>query len=314
MKDSQKNFQNIGICLLILAALTFVAYYLAPIAKPIEESGLDQSPAAMGLRFVFMVIGAALVLGLVYATLDNEAWQVDAQKVVYMLVGSVLGGVLMWFTNGLTFNLPTLSQVGFHPALVVAVFFGFMYGPAVGLMVGSGSYLLGDLFVGSVAPHWIIGHGLIGLCAGLSHLFTDKRQAWDVAAIITGLGGVVAAAFFLANPGIKYAAPPELKPVDLSLFMGLSVLVGGALAIAVRFAFPNRLRWGLAAVWGTAGTIIGLLLAAIIEIWVSNTTMMDAIIGQFIPIAGPAMIAIAILVPLMLALQALAQTGDAKAK
>jgi hypothetical protein len=220
----------------------------------------------------------------------------------------------MWFTNGLTFNIPALSQVGFRPALVVAVFFGFMYGPVVGLMVGSGSYLIGNLFLGSVAPHWIIGHGLIGLCAGLSGLFEDKKQAWDVAAIITGLGGLIAAAFFLANPGIKFAAPPSLKPVDLTLFMGLSVLVGGALAIAVRFAFPNRLRWGTAAVWGAAGTILGLFLAAVVEIWVSSTTLMDAIIGLFIPAAGPAMIAIAILVPLALALQAVAQASEAQGK
>lgn len=314
MNDTHKNFQNIGICLLVLAALTFAAYYLAPIAKPLEESGLDQSPAAMGLRFLFMVIGAALVLGLVYATLKNEAWEIDAQKVVYMSVGSVLGGVLMWLTNGLTFNIPTLSQVGFHPALVVAVFFGFMYGPAVGLMVGSGSYLLGDLFLGSVAPHWIIGYGLIGLCAGLSNLFEDKKQAWDVAAILTGLGGLVAAAFFLANPGIKFAAPPDLKPVDLSLFMGLSVLIGGALAITVRFAFPNRLRWATATAWGAAGTVSGLFLAAIVEVWVSNTTLMDAVIGRFIPSAGPAMIAIAILVPLIMALQTAAQASEAQGK
>lgn len=314
MNDTHKNFQNIGICLLVLAALTFVAYYLAPIAKPLEESGLDQSPAAMGLRFLFMVIGAALVLGLVYATLKNEAWEIDAQKVVYMSVGSVLGGVLMWLTNGLTFNIPTLSQVGFQPALVVVVFFGFMYGPAVGLMVGSGSYLLGDLFLGSVAPHWIIGHGLIGLCAGLSNLFEDKKQAWDVAAILTGLGGLVAAAFFLANPGIKFAPPPDLKPVDLSLFMGLSVLIGGALAITVRFAFPNRLRWATATAWGAAGTVSGLFLAAIVEVWVSTTTLMDAVIGRFIPSAGPAMIAIVILVPLIMALQTAAQASETQGK
>lgn len=314
MKDTLKNFQNVGICLLILAALTFVVYYITPGAPPPEGSSLPSGAAAMGLRFLFFGLGAALVLGLCYATRENEAWEIGAQKPVYMAVGAILAGVVIWLTNGQTFNIPALSQVGLHPALAVAVFFGFTYGPVVGLMTGAGGYLIGDLFAGNVAPHWVMGYGLMGLAAGLGELFEDQRQAWDVAAIIAGLGGLVAAAFFLANPGIQFAPPPDLKSVDLSLLMGLSVLVGGGLAVAVRFAFPNRPEWGRAAVWGAAGTMVGLFLAALAEVWVSGTTLMEAIIGKFIPAAGPGLIAMAILVPLALALQAAAQESEARGK
>jgi len=310
MKDDWKNFQNVGICLLILAALTFVAYFIAPLAKPIADSGLDNSTQAIGLHFLFFIIGIALILALIYATRDDEAWEVDTQKPIFMVVGAVIVGVLMWLTNGLTFNIPTLSQVGFQPALVVAVMFGFLYGPVVGFMTGAGGYLLGSLFIGLVAPHWVVGYGIVGLFAGLPKLFEDERQSWDVAAIITGLGGLLAAGFFFANPGVTFSQPGASAPVGLSLFMGLSVLVGCALAIAVRFAFPNRPQWSVAAVWGAAGVVVGLLLAAIVEIWVSKVDFMKAAISQFIPQAGPALIAIAILVPLALALQAAAQESE----
>lgn len=310
MEDDWKNFQNFGIAILILAALTFVAYFIAPLAKPVEETGLDTSALGIGLHFVFFAIGIILVLTLVYLTRDSEAWEVDSQKPVFMIVGAVVTGVLMWLFNGLTFSIPTLSQVGFQPALAVAVFFGFVYGPAVGFIVGAGGYLLGNLFVGSVAPQWIIGNGLVGLAAGLPMLFEDEKQAWDVAAILTGLGGLLAAGLFLANPGVSFSPALGQAPVKLSIFMGLSVFVGCALAIAVRFAFPNRPRWGLAVVWGAAGAVIGLLLAALSEIWISRVDFLNAAISQFIPLAGPGLIAIAILVPLALALQSAAQEGS----
>ncbi len=138
MDDDFKSLQNTGICLLVLAILTFVAYYIAPFAKPVEASLLDNSARGMGLHFLFFAIGAVMILAVVYATRDNAIWEIDSQKPIFMIVGAVLTGVLMWLTNGVTFAIPTLSQVGFHPALVVAVVFGFFYGPVVVLMPGAG--------------------------------------------------------------------------------------------------------------------------------------------------------------------------------
>lgn len=307
--DEWKNLQNFGICIVILAALTFLAYFIAPLAKPVADSGLDNSAAGIGKNFVFFIIGVILVLALAYATRDNEAWEFDTQKPVFMAVGAVITGVMMWLTNGATFNIPTLSQVGLHPALLIVAFFGFLYGPEVGFMVGGGGYLLGNFFVGGVAPNWIVGYGIAGLLAGAYRLFDDERQAWDVGAIITGLGGLFAAAIFLANPGVTLTTVIGEPPVKLSLFMGLSVLVGCALAIAVRFAFPNRFQWGLAAVWGAAGAVVGLLLASIAQIFVGQTDFLTVAVSQFIPSTGPGLILLAILIPLLLAFQAAAQEG-----
>lgn len=301
MTDTSKNLQNLFICMLVLLALTYLAYLLAPIVRPVEETLLDTSLRGMGIRFLFMGLGMLAVLGLCYATREDEAWALNAQKIVYMAIGAVLYGVFVWMFNGATFAMPALSQVSLRPAVVLPVFFGYVFGPVVGLMAGAGGNLIGDLFAGSVSPHWTMANGLIGLFAGLPLLFEDRRQSWDLGAMLTGLGGILASAFFLANSGTQFRPTPASEPADVSVLLGFSVLLGCALAIAVRFAFPNRLRWAEAAVWGAAGNVVGLLLASIADIWASSFTFQDAVVGQFIPAAGPNVIAVAILAPLLLA-------------
>jgi uncharacterized membrane protein len=310
MTAESKNFQNLAIAVLVLAVLTLLAYVVAPLARPVEQSGLVGGGAAVGQRFLIFALGAALALGLAYATRDNPIWDFGVQTPVYMVVGAILSGVLTWMTNGQTIPIPALSQVGLAPGLAVAVFFGFLYGPAAGLMAGAGGQLIGDLFIGNVAPHWIMGYGLAGMAAGLGGLFEDQRQSWDVAAIIAGLGGLLSAVVFLANPSASLELPPDFKPAPLSLLMGLSVLAGSGLAIAVRFAFPNRPEWGRAAVWGAAGAVVGLLLAALSEIWLSGATLTQAFLGRFVPAAGPAILLMAILTPLALGLRAAAEAAE----
>jgi hypothetical protein len=228
-----------------------------------------------------------------------------------MIVGSVIYGVLAWLFNGVTFPNPPLSQVTFRPGAVLPVFFGFTFGPAVGFMVGAGGNLIADLFMGAVSPHWVLGHGLIGLFAGLPTLFKDKQQAWDLGALLAGIGGIVAAAFFFANSGARFTPSPTSEPTDFTFLMGLSVLLGCALAIAIRFMFVNRMAWALAVVWGAVGIVVGLGLAAAADIWLSNQTLFEAMVGRFIPAAGPSLLAVVVLVPLVMALHAAAQAGDA---
>lgn len=314
MNDSYKNLQNLGICILVLAALTFVAYFLAPAVKPIEESLLDIGAQAVGTRFLFMGVGAAAVLGICYATRERPAWEINAQKIVYMAIGALMYGVFAWMFNGETFNIPALSQVSLRPAVALPVFFGFTFGPAVGFMVGAGGNLIGDLFMGYVSPHWTLANGLIGLCAGLPMLFDDKKQSWNVGAAIAGVGGIAAAMFYFAHPNPEFNPPPDFIRTRLSLFMGLSALVGCSLAIAVRFAFPNRPQWGEAAVWGAAGNVVGLALASLADIWVNQYTLPDTMVGQFIPAAGPNTIAVAVLAPLLLAVYASVQQMELQAE
>lgn len=275
--------------MIVLVVMVVAAYFIAPIVKSPDESLLDTSPAAVQPRLVAAVIGLALVLGTAYATRETLDWNVGSREVVLMVVGALIYGVFGWMFNGQTFNLPSVSQVSLRPAAVFPAFFGFMFGPAVGFMTGAAGNIVGDLFVGNVSPHWSVANGLIGLIAGMARVMLDEKRSLNVATAIAGIGGVVAAAFFFANPGTQ-----------LSSLMGLSVLIGAGLAIALRFAFPNRQEWALAALWGSAGVIVGPGLASIASIWVNGSTWSEAVVGEFIPAAGPSLIALAILLPILM--------------
>jgi hypothetical protein len=122
-----------------------------------------------------------------------------------------------------------------------------------------------------------------------------------VGAAIAGIGGVVAAAFYFASPDTQ-----------LSFLMGLSVLIGAGLAIALRFAFPNRQEWALAAVWGSAGVVVGPGLASMAGIWVNGYTLSEAVVEAFIPAAGPSLIALAILLPILMVIYNSVQESPSK--
>ena len=300
MTNSFKNLQNLAVLLFVFGVIILFAYFIAPIVKPIEESGLDTGAQAIALRFLFLGVGAALILALCYFTREHPAWAVSSREVAYMAVGATLHAVFVWLFNGLTFPLPALSQVALRPAVVLPVFFGFIFGPTVGFMSGAVGSLMGDLFVGVVYPQWALANGIIGLCAGLPAIFADKKQSLNVVTGFVVAGGAAAAIFYLANPTTQFSPPPDFAPENISFFLGMSVAVGAALAVLVRFAFPNRPSWGVAVVWGAAGNIIGLAAASKADIWMPGGTLSEAIVGKFIPTAGPNLIAVAILVPLLL--------------
>jgi uncharacterized membrane protein len=307
-----KSFQNGTTTLVVFLALTLLAYVIAPIVKPIEESGLDTGAQAIGLRFLLLGVGALLILALCYFTREHPAWAVRSREVAYMAVGATLHAVFVWLFNGITFPLPALSQVALLPAVILPVFFGFMFGPMVGFMSGAVGSLIGDLFVGAVNPHWALAYGIIGLCAGLPAIFADKKQSLNVVTGFVAVSGVAAAIFYLANPTTQFSPPPDFAPTSISFFLGMSVAVGASLAVLVRFAFPNRPNWGVAVLWGSAGNIIGLAAASKTDLWTQGDTLAQALVGKFVTVAGPNLIAVAILIPLLLFLYTSAQQSSSE--
>ena len=310
MTNSLKNLQHLAVLLLVFGVSVLFAYFIAPIAKPIGESGLDNGAQAVGVRFLFLAVGAALILALCYFTREHPAWAVTSREVAYMAVGATLHAVFVWLFNGMTFPLPALSQVALRPAVILPVFFGFVFGPVVGFMSGAVGSLIGDLFVGAVNPQWAFAYGITGLCAGLPAIFAGKKHSLNVVTGFVAVGGVVTAIFYLANPATQFSPPPDFAPTSISFFLGMSVAVGAALAVLVRFAFPNRPDWGTVVLWGAAGNIIGLAVASKADLWTQGDTLAQALVGKFIPTAGPNLIAVAILIPLLLFLYTSAQQSS----
>jgi hypothetical protein len=77
--------------------------------------------------------------------------------------------------------------------------------------------------------------------------------------------------------------------------------VGFVLVLIVRFAFGSNLDIAAAVTWGMLGNILGILFAALSDIWVNGFSLAAAIVGEFLPAAGPNLIFAAILVPLLVA-------------
>jgi uncharacterized membrane protein len=195
--------------------------------------------------------------------------------------------------------------VALRPAVVIPMFFGYTFGPVVGFFTGAVGNMFGDALTGfGLSPQWSIGNGLIGFVAGLAMLFGDKKRSLNT---VLGIGAalvVLVTALFLLNRGVSnqtYYDPvtDTFGETQLSLLAGVSLLVGLILVAVVRFASGSNIDVAAAITWGMLGNIIGLGFAAVSDIWINGFTPVVALVGEFIPSAGPNLIFAAILLPLL---------------
>jgi uncharacterized membrane protein len=284
---------------LILAAVFLVlAYILIPLSQK-QDLGSLISASDVPIRFLVVGIGAVIVLAIYYFTRQNAAWTVGTREVVYMGIGAALYGVLSWLFNGTVFAVPSVSQVALRPGIAIPILFGYLFGPVVGFFTGLVGNTIGDLLSGWVSPQWSLGNGLIGLIAGMVMLFGDKKRSLNWLLIISAIGAALATLVWLLNQSeVNQMAAPWDQP--LTIAAGLSVVVGLVIVAAIRFIWEKEIDVAASVVWGSLGIILGIGFAAISDIWVNGYSLVTAIVGEFIPAAGPNLVQAAILVPLLL--------------
>ncbi len=278
------------VALLIVTVLFVAAYFIL-------GSGLGAPDVP--LRFLFVIIGAVIVLVIYYLTRNNPAWTVGTREVVYMALGAALYGVFAWLFNGTVFVVPSVSQVALRPAIAIPILFGYLFGPVVGFFTGAVGNTIGDMLSGWVSPQWSFGNGLVGLIAGMVMLFGDKKRSLNTVLIIGIAGALIGTLIWLLNPTeTNQMAAPFNEPI--SIFAGISVVVGIVLVLAIRFGLSHQIDLVAAVVWGSLGIVLGIGFAAISDIWINGYSLPVAIVGEYIPAAGPNLIAAAILVPILL--------------
>jgi uncharacterized membrane protein len=284
---------------LILAAIFMVlAYILIPLSQKQDLSSLIKA-SDVPIRFLVVGIGAVIVLVIYYFTRQNAAWTVGTREVVYMGIGAALYGVISWLFNGTVFAVPSVSQVALRPGIAIPILFGYLFGPVVGFFTGLVGNTIGDLLSGWVSPQWSLGNGLIGLIAGMVMLFGDKKRSLNWLLIVSAIGAVLATLVWLLNRSeVNQMAAPWDQP--LTLIAGLSVIVGLVIVAAIRFIWEKEIDVAASVVWGSLGIILGIGFAAISDIWVNGYSLVTAVVGEFIPAAGPNLVQAAILVPLLL--------------
>jgi len=302
-----KKFTNVLISLVVILALFAVVMFVLGAGEPAEGAlfnfSVDQTSVIS--RFVFVVIGIAIAFGVYFATQANKAWEIGTREVVWMAIGAALYAVFSFVFNGTVFVVPSLSQVSLRPAIAIPMFFGFAFGPVVGFFTGAVGNMFGDALTGfGLSPQWSIGNGLVGFVSGMWMLFSDKKKSMDTVLYVSGALAVLTALLFFMN---RTQANMLFFDVDngifgdaqISLFAGIAILIGFVLVFAVRYLFKGNEDVATAVTWSMLGNILGIGFAAISDIWINGFSLPVAIVGEFLPAAGPNLIFAAILVPML---------------
>ena len=294
-----------------LAAVLVIFLLVVWIGGAMNESlKLDETAL---LRFVFVGIGLLIVFVVYWLTSSSGVWEVGTRQVVYMAIGAALYAVFSYLFNGTVFAVPSVSQVALRPAIAIPMFFGYAFGPTVGFFTGAVGNMFGDALTGfGLSPQWSVANGLVGMIAGMALLFTDKKKGMNTVLIISAVLAAIAAIFWLLNPSLAnmmFFDPDAgiFGDATITWFAALSVVVGFLLVLIVRFAFGQNIDVAAAVTWSMLGNLIGIGFAAISDIWINGFSPAVAIVGEFLPAAGPNLIFAAILVPILVAAYAAVQ-------
>lgn len=306
-----KRLASVSISLVVVLAI-FAALVIV-LGNALGLSAFQTDKATLALRFGFVILGLLIAFAIYYATRDNAAWEVGTREVVWMAIGAALYAVFSWLFNGTVFVVPSLSQVSLRPAIAIPMFFGFTFGPVVGFFSGAVGNMFGDALTGfGLSPQWSVGNGLVGFIAGMAVLFRDKKRSMDTVLWIGGVLAVLTVLLFVLNPKTSnglYFNPTtgNFGQDTMTTFAGVTILIGFILVLIVRFAFAGNENVAAAVTWGMLGNILGILFAALSDIFINGFSLVAAVVGEFLPAAGPNLIFAAILVPLLVGAYAAVQ-------
>jgi uncharacterized membrane protein len=291
--------------LTIVLALVVVLIIFLAVSWFVTTSNPDLAMSNPLMRLVFVIIGLLIAFAIYWFTRDRDIWLVGTREVVYMSIGAALYAIFSYLFNGTVFVVPSVSQVALRPAIVIPMFFGFTFGPVVGFFTGAVGNMFGDALTGfGLSPQWSIGNGLVGLIAGMALMFPDKKKGLNTILGVSAALAVLATIFYLIfrNTANMLFFDPDnniFGDALISPLAGLSVLIGFFLVLGVRYLFRDNIEVAAAVTWGMLGNIIGIGFAALSDIWINGFTLGVAIVGEFIPSAGPNLIFAAILLPIL---------------
>lgn len=287
----------VAILIIVMGAVLLVGNMLGN-----ERFQTGENPV---LRFVFVGVGLLIAFGVYYFTKENKIWEVETRHVVYMAIGAALYAIFSYLFNGTVFVVPSLSQVSLRPAIAIPMFFGFAFGPVVGFFTGAVGNMFGDALTGfGLSPQWSIGNGLVGFISGMVFLFSDKKKSMDTVFYTSAVLALLAVVIYFLNQNVPNMMFYDVDngifgDAQISLFAGISIIIGFVLVLAVRFGFAKNEDIAAAVTWGMLGNLLGIGFAAISDIWINGFSLPATIVGQFLPAAGPNLIFAAVLVPML---------------
>ena len=132
---------------------------------------------------------------------SSRLWEVTSRTIVYAAIGAALYGVLGLFD----FVIPGTGNISVRPAYAIVTFFGFAFGPIVGLFVGFVGNAITDQLHGLgflTYWNWSLAVGFTGLIAGLAPLYLRNMLDGPIsrralAGAIASIVGVVIGFLFI---------------------------------------------------------------------------------------------------------------------
>jgi energy-coupling factor transport system substrate-specific component len=122
-------------------------------------------------------------------TMTTSRWSVDSRVIVYAAIGAALYAVLGLFS----FVLPGTTDVQVRPAFALVIFFGYAFGPLVGLFTGLVGNAVIDQLQGSgllTYWNWSLANAAAGLIAGLAYLYAGGFMTGSIGR--RAVGGAIA--------------------------------------------------------------------------------------------------------------------------
>ncbi len=149
--------------------------------------------------------------------IQNGRWSVGKREFIAMVVGILLYSGLTAVTSFANLGIAIGGDI--RPAIAIPIFFGFVFGPVVGFVVGAIGNTLYDAYAGwlhfpltpstgslwldlvtGLLLNWEIGNGLIGFIPGLRALYHRRYHSWreQLCALLFLSAGIVVGVGFAA--------------------------------------------------------------------------------------------------------------------
>jgi len=265
--------------LVILVALLYLGDVIAAATSGGESYGVTAAPMLgtggniLGGWLTWVIVGGILLYVIYVLFAEAEMFKVGTREVVMMALGAALYGVLAWIFN--IVPVPSVSLVALRPVVVIPIFFGFAFGPAVGFFAGAFGNVLGDALTGwGVFPIWDVANGLMGFIPGLAGLYLMRERRGNIQLLLWISAAVLALGVILPLVAPNITDPFTGEPANFSawwyvMLVVLVVMLAMSLApqywpyllILLTLAFivfgvldliNNGFSWGVVVIWAVA--------------------------------------------------------------
>jgi uncharacterized membrane protein len=174
-------------------------------------------------------------------------WQFGGREVLVSIIGAALFIVLDVATSFA--HIPSVHGVTIHPAVIIPLMCGVIFGPWAGLLSGLVGKIMGDLVTEQgFWPWWGLGYGLIGWLPGLAWLgLRNDRRAREIIKVegllvlgaglgigLASLSEVWVSHISLAETVKTYFVPEFLSNIITGLVLAPVLMIGSWVVIAKR--------------------------------------------------------------------------------